>query len=164
MAYLHSKRILHRDLKVFFFFINFKILKNLEKKSKNLLISYNWRIKICDFGLARQYSGGARPMTICGTDEWMAPEVLTGHPYGDKADVFSYGIVLFELVTRQKVKGVVTRDPKSGFKLDINDFKKYLPSDTPRSFIKLAVECCQVKKKTDDNFLFKLQIHIFFLE
>ena len=42
-------------------------------------------------------------MTLCGTDPWMAPEVILGHDYDSSADVFSYGIVLFEILTREKV-------------------------------------------------------------
>lgn len=107
-------------------------------------MSYNWRIKVCDFGLARQYSGGPRPMTICGTDDWMAPEVIRGDAYDAKCDVFSYGIVLFEMITRKKVKSIISREASSGYLIDVNDFKKHCPPETPRSFIKLAVECCQV--------------------
>jgi serine/threonine protein kinase len=42
-------------------------------------------------------------MTICGTDDWMAPEVILGMEYGQSADVFSFGIVLLEIISRTKV-------------------------------------------------------------
>jgi serine/threonine protein kinase len=42
-------------------------------------------------------------MTICGTDDWMAPEVILGLDYGQPADVFSFGIVLLEIISRTKV-------------------------------------------------------------
>lgn len=41
-----------------------------------------------------------RSQSIVGTPYWMAPEVLNGKPYNEKADVFSYGIVLCEIITR----------------------------------------------------------------
>lgn len=59
MAYLHSRGVIHRDL-----------------KSENLLVDEHWRIKICDFGLARIPRKSTRPMTHkIGTPFFMAPEV-----------------------------------------------------------------------------------------
>jgi len=63
-------------------------------KSHNLLVTDDWKVKVCDFGLARsapdndEKRGG---MTIVGTNEWMAPEVAMGETYDSSADVFSYG-------------------------------------------------------------------------
>jgi len=60
MTFLHSKGLIHRDL-----------------KSNNLLVDNNWKVKVCDFGFSRRVSKGEQ-MTLCGTDEWMAPEVMCG--------------------------------------------------------------------------------------
>jgi len=75
MAYLHAKNIVHRDM-----------------KCSNLLIGDNWTVKVCDFGMARKASKKQAQMTICGTDEYMAPEVILGSDYNAQADVFSYGL------------------------------------------------------------------------
>jgi serine/threonine protein kinase len=86
MAYLHSRSppIVHRDL-----------------KSGNLLVDEDWHIKVSDFGLARtKCAEGAR--TQVGTYAWMAPEVLEQRPYDERADVYSFAIVLWELLTRQE--------------------------------------------------------------
>lgn len=86
MAYLHhgNPPVLHRDL-----------------KSANLLLDESYTAKVCDFGLSR-LKAQARSMTgNCGTVQWMAPEVLAGTSYDEKADVFSYGIILWELLSRE---------------------------------------------------------------
>lgn len=86
MAYLHSGNppVLHRDL-----------------KSANLLLDESYTAKVCDFGLSR-LKAQARSMTgNCGTVQWMAPEVLANQKYDEKADVFSYGIILWELLSRE---------------------------------------------------------------
>ncbi|EKX47066.1 hypothetical protein GUITHDRAFT_106982 [Guillardia theta CCMP2712] len=84
MLYLHSLRppVLHRDL-----------------KSPNLLVQSDFSIKIADFGLSRfrvEYT-----MTFCGSPKWTAPEVLNGQNYDTAADIWSYGVVLWELLTRK---------------------------------------------------------------
>ena len=49
------------------------------------------KLKLVDFGFARKASKQQQAMTICGTDEFMAPEVIFGMEYGLAADVFSLG-------------------------------------------------------------------------
>lgn len=86
MAYLHSGKppVLHRDL-----------------KSANILADESYTPKVCDFGLSR-IKNQARSMTgNCGTVQWMAPEVLANRDYDEKADVYSYGIILWELLSRE---------------------------------------------------------------
>lgn len=86
MAYLHSgdPPVLHRDL-----------------KSANLLLDESYTTKVCDFGLSR-LKAQARSMTgNCGTVQWMAPEVLANRTYDEKADVYSFGIILWELLARE---------------------------------------------------------------
>lgn len=86
MAYLHSGNppVLHRDL-----------------KSANLLLDKSYTAKVCDFGLSR-LKAQERSMTgNCGTVQWMAPEVLANMRYNEKADVYSYGIILWELLSRE---------------------------------------------------------------
>jgi len=86
MAYLHSGNppVLHRDL-----------------KSANLLLDDSYTTKVCDFGLSR-LKAQARSMTAnCGTVQWMAPEVLANRSYDEKADVYSFGIIVWELLSRE---------------------------------------------------------------
>ncbi len=84
MDYLHSMDppFLHRDL-----------------KSQNLLIGDHWLVKICDFGMARVKSLGVT-MTKLGTLQWVAPEVLRDERYSEKADIYSFAILVWEMVAR----------------------------------------------------------------
>eukprot|EP00056_Hartaetosiga_gracilis_P010256 m.150348 g.150348 ORF g.150348 m.150348 type:complete len:1256 (+) comp13282_c0_seq2:125-3892(+) len=87
-------------------------------KSANLLVSDQWVVKVADFGTARLCTHvlpGVAPSsskpgstysstnmtTAVGTLVWSAPEVLDGKPYGPFADVFSFGVVLYEIATRE---------------------------------------------------------------
>ncbi|KAJ3069934.1 hypothetical protein HDU98_007027 [Podochytrium sp. JEL0797] len=83
MAYLHSRGIIHRDL-----------------KSENLLVTENKRIKVCDFGFSRPTPTNVqetRRLSYCGTDSYMAPEIILCMPFDHRIDIFSYGIILCEL-------------------------------------------------------------------
>jgi len=86
MSYLHQERIIHRDL-----------------KSHNLLVDQFWKCKVSDFGLSRRIEDElSGTMTACGTPCWTAPEVLNNEKYGEKADVYSFAICLWEMCTREE--------------------------------------------------------------
>ncbi|KAJ4964984.1 hypothetical protein NE237_016833 [Protea cynaroides] len=82
MNYLHQKNIVHRDL-----------------KAANLLMDENEVVKVADFGVARVQTQSGVMTAETGTYRWMAPEVIEHKPYDHKADLFSFGIVLWELLT-----------------------------------------------------------------
>jgi len=86
MLYLHLSNpvILHRDL-----------------KSDNLLVTRDWTAKVGDFGLTR-FLSEKKAMTQVGTPMWMAPEIIMGKKYTEKADVYAFGIILWEILTRQE--------------------------------------------------------------
>lgn len=56
-------------------------------------------MKIADFGVARMIEANGHMTAETGTYRWMAPEVIEHKPYDEKADVFSFGVVLWELLT-----------------------------------------------------------------
>ncbi|CAN6285594.1 unnamed protein product [Urochloa humidicola] len=85
MNCLHTSvpTIVHRDL-----------------KSPNLLVDNNWNVKVCDFGLSRlKHSTFLSSKSTAGTPEWMAPEVLRNEQSNEKCDVYSFGVILWELAT-----------------------------------------------------------------
>jgi len=123
MAYLHSRNpvIIHRDL-----------------KTDNLLVDDNWQVKLADFGLATVKSR-TFAKTMCGTTGWVAPEVLAEEGYTEKADVYSYAIILWELLTRQipyagKNTMQVVRSVDRGERLSI-------PPTCPPDYAKLINHC-----------------------
>lgn len=85
VAVLHEHKpapIIHRDL-----------------KSLNLLVTKDYKVKLCDFGLSRAKQGDMQTFNrLCGTFAYCAPEVFNGEKSTEKSDVFSMGIVVWELI------------------------------------------------------------------
>jgi serine/threonine protein kinase len=82
MDYLHRCNIIHRDL-----------------KAANLLMNEHDDCKVADFGVARVVDSAAVMTAETGTYRWMAPEVVSHQRYDGKCDVFSFGVLLWEIVT-----------------------------------------------------------------
>ncbi|KAM6188251.1 dual specificity testis-specific protein kinase 1-like [Sarcoramphus papa] len=143
LHYLHSKGIFHRDL-----------------TSKNCLVrceANGYTAVVGDFGLAEKiptYSEGSKkePLAVVGSPYWMAPEVLRGEIYNEKADVFAYGIILCETIAR------VPADPDylprtEDFGLDITTFHTMVGTDCPTAFLQLAFHCCSMEPTSRPSFL-----------
>ena len=82
LNYLHERGLLHRDI-----------------KSDNVLWNNNGILTLADFGFGADLTDGRRKReTVVGTPYWMAPEVIRGESYDEKADIWSLGILLLELI------------------------------------------------------------------
>lgn len=83
---IHRMKIVHRDL-----------------KSGNCLVNKHYKVKICDFGLSRLLiSTPMQDSSSAGTPEWMAPELIRNEPFTEKCDIFSLGVIIWELFTLKK--------------------------------------------------------------
>ncbi|HXT49430.1 MAG TPA: serine/threonine-protein kinase [Thermoanaerobaculia bacterium] len=86
LDYAHSKGVIHRDI-----------------KPANIIIDPQGRVKITDFGIARlETSDLTHEGQLLGTPNYMAPERILGHKVDHRTDIFSLGVVIYEMLTRQK--------------------------------------------------------------
>nr|KAF6282362.1 LIM domain kinase 2 [Myotis myotis] len=156
MAYLHSMCIIHRDL-----------------NSHNCLIKLDKTVVVADFGLSRliveerkkppvekatskkrtlRKNDRKKRYTVVGNPYWMAPEMLNGKSYDETVDVFSFGIVLCEII------GQVYADPDClprtlDYGLNVKLFwEKFVPTDCPPAFFPLATICCKLEPESRPAF------------
>ncbi|KAL8504946.1 hypothetical protein ACS0TY_016229 [Phlomoides rotata] len=102
VSHLHANGIMHRDL-----------------KPENVLLDADGHAKLTDFGLAKEWEENARSTSICGTAEYMSPEIILGNGHDKAADWWSVGILLFEMLTgkppfiggnREKIQRKIVKD------------------------------------------------------
>ncbi|XP_068109288.1 dual specificity testis-specific protein kinase 1-like [Hyperolius riggenbachi] len=139
LRYLHSKGVFHRDL-----------------TSKNCLVRYDdssYTAVVADFGLAEKIPDRSQtePLSVVGSPYWMAPEVLRGDFYNEKADVFAFGIILCEIIAR------IPADPDylprtEDFGLDIKAFREMVQPGCPPVFLQLAFHCCRMAPDSRPSF------------
>jgi len=82
--HIHGKNIIHRDL-----------------KPENILLCSDGYSKLTDFGFAKVVEPGARTYTLCGTPEYIAPEVLLNKGHGKPVDWWTLGILIYEMIVGQ---------------------------------------------------------------
>uniref|UniRef100_A0A8C5FYY5 RAF proto-oncogene serine/threonine-protein kinase n=1 Tax=Gouania willdenowi TaxID=441366 RepID=A0A8C5FYY5_GOUWI len=144
MDYLHAKNIIHRDM-----------------KSNNIFLHEGLTVKIGDFGLATvkaRWSGSHQVEQPSGSILWMAPEVIRmqdNNPYSFQSDVYSYGIVLFELMTGELPYSQTANRDQIIFMVGRGylspDLSK-LYKNCPKAMKRLVADC--IKKSKEDRPLF----------
>lgn len=97
LIYCHDKKVIHRDI-----------------KPENMLLGHNLQLKVADFGWS-VHSLSSRRMTVCGTLDYLSPEMIDGKPHSYHVDIWSLGVLCYELLV-----GL----PPFEAKTEINTFKK----------------------------------------
>ncbi|GBG32831.1 Protein kinase, putative [Hondaea fermentalgiana] len=124
IKYLHDKmKIIQRDI-----------------KGRNVLIDENLNGKISDFGLSRIKNEDDAGLTACGTPAWTAPEVVRMEEYTEKVDVYSFAVVLWELITQSE-----PYEGEGGIQVAYaaaeQGLRPPIPKYTPPRYSRLMQEC-----------------------
>ncbi|XP_057300144.1 probable serine/threonine-protein kinase pats1 [Hydractinia symbiolongicarpus] len=144
MAYLHGKDVIHRDL-----------------NSKNIVVRLidGWRYEaiIIDLGLSYQKPEVQVPIEEIphgpvGSPFHIAPELFNMERCSKKADVFSYGIILCEMISGCPGASPEELPRTDDFGLNVEEFSE-MASDCPTELLNLAVRCCQMKPHLRPHFL-----------
>uniref|UniRef100_A0A3Q2D435 Mitogen-activated protein kinase kinase kinase 12 n=1 Tax=Cyprinodon variegatus TaxID=28743 RepID=A0A3Q2D435_CYPVA len=134
MNYLHLHKIIHRDL-----------------KSPNMLITHDDMVKISDFGTSKELSDKSTKMSFAGTVAWMAPEVIRNEPVSEKVDIWSFGVVLWEMLTGE----IPYKDVDSSaiiWGVGNNSLQLPIPESCPDGFKILLRQCWNCKPRNRPSF------------
>jgi serine/threonine protein kinase len=124
--YLHRRaNVLQRDL-----------------KARNVLVDESLNAKVADFGLSRimAEAGEDNKLTACGTPAWTAPEIVKMERYTEKVDVYSFGIILWELITRQEPYGG-QKGVQIAYAAAEQGLRPKVPAYCPPEYAELMQEC-----------------------
>ncbi|KGN64685.1 serine/threonine/tyrosine-protein kinase HT1 [Cucumis sativus] len=127
MEYIHSQGVIHRDL-----------------KPENILIDQDFCLKIADFGIACEEAHCDTLAEDPGTFRWMAPEMIKRKPYGRKVDIYSFGLLLWELVAG-KIPYEDMTPIQAAFAVVDKNIRPVIPSECP-PVIRVLIEQCWCEK------------------
>lgn len=123
MEYIHSQGVIHRDL-----------------KPENVLIDQEFHLKIADFGIACEEVYCDALADDPGTYRWMAPEMIKHKSYGRKVDVYSFGLILWEMVA-----GTIPYEEmnpiQAAFAVVNKNLRPAIPGDCPAAMAALIEQC-----------------------
>jgi len=125
MLYLHTRNppVVHRDI-----------------KSLNILVTKDWRGVVADFGLTK-IKEQQFLKTYCGSPAWTAPEVLRGLQYDESADVFSFGVVLWEVLSRRPPYEGMSPNIIIGKVIPPNGMRPPIPDGSAPDYVGLMTAC-----------------------
>lgn len=141
LSFLHENGIIHRDI-----------------KTTNILIDANFRAKICDFSFAIHDKSSSKCEYTYGTDEFMSPEIALALDFCTLSDIFSFGIITFEMCTgREPSSEFLCRKPQHMFAIDELEIKNAILDDCPNEMEQLGFLCCDVtpSKRPNSELCFK---------
>ncbi|XVE88059.1 hypothetical protein DITRI_Ditri19aG0038200 [Diplodiscus trichospermus] len=123
LEYIHSQGVIHRDL-----------------KPENVLIDQDFHLKIADFGIACEEAYCDLLADDPGTYRWMAPEMIKKKSYGRKVDVYSFGLILWEMVA-----GTIPYEDmnpiQAAFAVVNKNLRPVIPVDCPPAMRALIEQC-----------------------
>ncbi|SBT36070.1 NIMA related kinase 2, putative (NEK2) [Plasmodium ovale wallikeri] len=131
LNFLHDKKLIHRDL-----------------KCNNIFLDEHERAKVGDFGLAKILEHTEQTSTLCGTIGYMAPEVCRNVPYGCSADIWSLGVIVYELISLKQPFKSQNSNMLSVVQKICEDEPDPLPGNYSRELINL---CKWMLKKDSDQ-------------
>ncbi|WUR03107.1 protein kinase C-like [Vairimorpha necatrix] len=125
LEFLHKNEVIYRDLKL-----------------NNILLTRDGHIKLCDFGLCKE---NMKPQnityTFCGTLDTIAPEIIKNEGYTNLVDLWSYGVILYELYTKTPpFSGITHREICKSITESEPDYKEGIPEDAVDLIKKLLVK------------------------
>ncbi|XP_028138880.1 tyrosine-protein kinase Fer isoform X2 [Diabrotica virgifera virgifera] len=135
MRYLESKNCIHRDL-----------------AARNCLVGYNNVVKISDFGMSREeeeyiVSDGMKQIPI----KWTAPEALNFGKYTSLCDIWSYGVLCWEIFSKGGTPYSGMSNSKAREKID-SGYRMPAPDNTPDEMYRLMLRCWEYKPENRPNF------------
>ncbi|KAL3745840.1 hypothetical protein ACJRO7_014875 [Eucalyptus globulus] len=134
MEYVHSQGVIHRDL-----------------KPENILIDQDFHMKIADFGIACDEAYCDTLADDPGTYRWMAPEMIKRKSYGRKVDVYSFGLILWEMVA-----GVIPYEDmtpiQAAFAVVNKNLRPVIPKDCPPALHDLIEQCWSLQPEKRPEF------------
>lgn len=134
MEYIHSQGVIHRDL-----------------KPENVLICQDFRMKIADFGIACEVAYCDLLADDPGTYRWMAPEMIKHKSYGKKVDVYSFGLMLWEMVS-----GTIPYEEmtpiQAAFAVVNKNLRPAIPGDCPPAMRALIEQCWSLQPEKRPDF------------
>nr|WIL59862.1 nodulation protein [Melilotus officinalis] len=123
MEYIHSQGVVHRDL-----------------KPENVLINEDSHLKIADFGIACEEEYCDLLADDAGTYRWMAPEMIKRKSYGRKVDVYSFGLILWEMLTGRLPYEDLS-PVQAAFAVVNKNLRPVIPSSCPPAMRALIEQC-----------------------
>ncbi|WCJ27047.1 Protein kinase superfamily protein [Euphorbia peplus] len=134
MEYIHSQGVIHRDL-----------------KPENILIDEAFRLKIADFGIACEEAYCDLLADDPGTYRWMAPEMIKKKSYGRRVDVYSFGLILWEMVA-----GTIPYEDmnpiQAAFAVVNKNLRPVIPRDCPPAMRALIEQCWSLQSDKRPEF------------